>query len=269
MRAAFDVVSAYLESGGDDAFGGKPHHLLGLAPRLALDQARRALRLAAAFGDLGRDALRALVLRLIELGEPARALLPALRDERDEEEHLGVLARTLAFPSTPDPGRLRAELLDALGASTSAPRTPGGRFGLFFQVAPPLAAAGATGELVAVAETFDQRARFVALLLLARHDAVRAPELARHALSLGLALPSEDAPRLLHLVPLAPHLPRAGAAQALARLLDDAASDLRSAALAGDGVSLEKLVPLLASLAGDQGLMEAAREVQRVAAWFP
>ncbi|WP_437623242.1 hypothetical protein [Sorangium sp. So ce1151] len=266
VRAAFDVVSAYLESGSDDAFDGKPLHLRVLAPRLDLDQAGRALRFAAAFGDLGRDALQALVLRLIELGEPACALLPKLRDE---EERLGVLARTLAFPSTPDRGRLRAELLDALGASTSAPRTHGERFGLFFQVAPPLAAAGATDALVAVAETFDQRARFAALLSLAQHDAIRAPELARHALSLGLALPPEDAPRLLHLVPLAPHLPRAGAAQVLARLLDDAASDLRSAALAGDSVSLEKLVPLLASLAGDQGLVAAAREVQRVAAWFP
>ncbi|WP_437938413.1 hypothetical protein [Sorangium sp. So ce341] len=266
VRAAFDVVSAYLESGSDDAFDGKPLHLRLLAPRLDLDRAGRALRLAAAFGDLGRDALQALVLRLIELGEPAHALLPALRDE---EERLGVLARALAFPSTPDPGRLRAELLDALGASTSAPRTPGERFGLFFQIAPPLAAAGATDALVAVAEAFDQRARFAALVLLAQHDAGRAPELARRALSLGLALPPEEAPRLLHLVPFAPHLPRAGAAEVLARLLDDAASELRSAALAGDGVSLEKLVPLLASLAGDPGLMEAAREVQRVAAWFP
>ncbi|WP_437677238.1 hypothetical protein [Sorangium sp. So ce131] len=265
VRAAFDVVSAHLESDSDDSFHGKPLHLEALAPRLALDQALDALHLVAASGDLGRDALQALVLRLIELGEPAGDLLSALRDD---EERLGVLARTLTLPSTRDPERLRAELLDALGAASGAPRTPGECFGLFFLVAPPLAAAGATDALVAVAETFGPPARFVALLLLAKHDAARAPELVRRALALGLALPPEDAPRLLHLVPLAPHLPRDGAAEVLARLLDEAASDLRPAALAGDGVSLAKLVPLLAGLAGDQGLAEAAREVQRVAVWF-
>ncbi|WP_437589898.1 hypothetical protein [Sorangium sp. So ce1000] len=70
-------------------------------------------------------------------------------------------------------------------------------------------------------------------------------------------------------VPLARHFPPEGAAAAFGLLLDALAGDFRHAALAGDGVTLVRLVPLIAALAGDDGLAGAAREVVRVAAWFP
>ncbi|WP_437681667.1 hypothetical protein [Sorangium sp. So ce131] len=232
--------------------------LAWLVPLLAAPEARRAAALAPQFGERAAELLEGLIPRLRALGDPAEDLLEAL----PEASRVRALARSLPFAA--EPARLRARIDAAIWQAE-----PLDRYGLLFDVGPWLGAAGESDALLGWIAPLGDAHHLVALGFLALHDPAHAAELTRRALPLALRLGADEPDRLLALVPLARHLPVEGAAAAFGLLLDALAGDFRSAALAGDGVSLVKLVPLIAALAGDDGLAGAAREVVRVAAWFP
>ncbi|CAN99299.1 hypothetical protein predicted by Glimmer/Critica [Sorangium cellulosum So ce56] len=229
-----------------------------LVPFLDASEARRAAALAPQFGERAAELVEELIPRLIALGDPAEDLLEAL----PEASRVRALARSLPFAA--EPARLRARIDEVVRKAE-----PLERYGLFFDVGPWFAATGDSDAMLAWIATLSDAHHQVALGFLARHDPAHAPELTRRALSLALRLGAGEPDRLLELLPLARHFPAEGAIAAIGLLLDALAGDYRDAALAGDGVSLVKLAPLIAAIAGDDGLSGAAREVVQVAAWFP
>ncbi|WP_437685072.1 hypothetical protein [Sorangium sp. So ce176] len=254
VRAAFAAVEQHA-----DPYDPLAHRTLArLVPLLAVPEARRAAALAPRFGERAAELFEGLIPRLRALGDPAEDLLEAL----PEASRVRALARSLPFAT--EPGPLWARIDAALRRAE-----PLDRYGLLFDVGPWLGAAGESDALLALIAPLSDAHHLNALGFLARHDPAHAPELARRALPLALRLGADEPDRLLDLVPLARHFPPEGAAAVFGFLLDALAGDFRSAALAGDGVSLERLVPLIAALAGDEGLAGAAREVVQVAAWFP
>ncbi|WP_437284110.1 hypothetical protein [Sorangium sp. So ce406] len=254
VRAAFAAVEQHA-----DPYDPLAHRTLArLVPLLAVPEARRAAALAPRFGERAAELLEGLIPRLRALGDPAADLLEVL----PEASRVRALARSLPFAT--EPGPLWARIDAALRRAE-----PLDRYGLLFDVGPWLGAAGESDALLALIAPLSDAHHLNALGFLARHDPAHAPELARRALPLALRLGADEPDRLLDLVPLARYLPPEGAAAAFGLLLDALAGDFRSAALAGDGVSLVRLAPLIAALAGDEGLAGAAREVVQVAAWFP
>jgi hypothetical protein len=254
VHAAFAAVEQHIEP-----YGLQWHWTLKqLVPLLDAPEARRAAELAPGFGEHAIELFEGLIPRLRAQGDPAEDLLEAL----PEASRVRALARSLPFAT--DPARLQARIEAAVRKAK-----PLDRYGLLFDVSPWLGAAGESDALLAWIAPLGDAHHLSALGFLARHDPVHAPDLARRGLPLALRLGADEPSRLLDLVPLARHFPPEGAAAALGILLDAVAGDIRSAALAGDGVSLVKLAPLLAAIAGDDGLAGAAREVVQVAAWFP
>ncbi|WP_437751761.1 hypothetical protein [Sorangium sp. So ce1389] len=254
VRAAFAAVEQHA-----DPYDPLAHRTLArLVTLLAVPEARRAAALAPPFGERAAELLEGLIPRLRALGDPAEDLLEALPDA----SRVRALARSLPFST--EPARLQARIDEALRRAE-----PLDRYGLLFDVGPWLGAAGESDTLLAWIAPLGDAHHLVALGFLALHDPAHAPELTRRALPLALRLGASEPDRLLALVPLARHLPPEGAAAALGLLLDALAGDYRHAALAGDGVSLDRLAPLIAAIAGDDGLAGAAREVVQVAAWFP
>ncbi|WP_438041016.1 hypothetical protein [Sorangium sp. So ce128] len=254
VRAAFAAVEQHVN----------PYDLLmqrtlaELVPFLDAPEARRAAALAPQFGERAAELLESLIPRLRALGDPAEDLLETL----PEAARVRALARSLPFAA--EPARLLARIDEAI--QQAEPRERGW---MLFDVCPWFAATGHSDALLAEVALLSDGGRLTALGILARHDPAHAPEFTRQALPLALRFGADEPSRLLDLVPLARHFPPEGAAAALGILLDAVASDYRHAALAGDGVSLDKLAPLIAALAGDEGLAGAAREVVQVAAWFP
>ncbi|HTN85537.1 MAG TPA: hypothetical protein VL242_17685 [Sorangium sp.] len=254
VRAAFATVEQHADPYDPLAY----RTLARLVPFLDAPEARRAAALAPGFGERAAELLEGLIPRLTALGDPAEDLLEAL----PEASRVRALARSLPFAT--EPGPLWARIDEALRRAE-----PLERHGLLFDVGPWLGAAGESDALLAWIAPLGDAHHLSALGFLARHDPAHAPELARRALPLALRLAADEPDRLLDLVPLARHFPPEGAAAAFGILLDALAGDFRSAALAGDGVSLVRLVPLIAALGGDDRLAGAAREVVQVAAWFP
>ncbi|AUX27639.1 hypothetical protein SOCEGT47_082350 [Sorangium cellulosum] len=254
VRAAFVAVEQHLEPYDLDMHW----TLKQLVPVLDAPEARRAAALAPRFGEQAAELFEELIPRLIALGDPAEDVLEVL----PEAARVRALARSLPFAA--EPARLRARIDEAI--QNAEPRERGW---MLFDVCPWFAATGHSDAMLTAAAPLSDGARLTALGILARHDPARAPELVRQAFPLALHFGADEPDRLLDLVPLARHFPAEGAATALGILLDALAGDYRHAALAGDGVSLVKLVPLIAALAGDDGLSGAAREVVEVAAWFP
>ncbi|WP_437618153.1 hypothetical protein [Sorangium sp. So ce1151] len=253
-RAAFAAVEQHAAP-----YDPLAHRTLArLVPLLAIPEARRAATLAPRFGERADELLEGLIPRLRAQGDPAEDLLEAL----PEASRVRALARSLPFAT--EPGSLWARIDEALRRAE-----PLDRYGLLFDVGPWLGAAVESEALLAWIAPLSDAHHLSALGFLARHDPAHAPELARRALPLALRLGADEPDRLLDLVPLARYFPPEGAAAVFGLLLDALAGDFRSAALAGDGVSLVRLVPLIAALAGDDGLAGAAREVVQVAAWFP
>ncbi|MDC0679842.1 hypothetical protein [Sorangium atrum] len=232
--------------------------LTQLVPFLDAPEARRAAALAPQFGERAAKLFEELIPRLIALGDPADDLLEAL----SVASRVRALARSLPFAA--EPARLRARIDEAVRKAE-----PLERYGLLFDVGPWFAATGDSDAVLDWIAPLSDAHHQVALGFLARYDPAHAPELTRRALSLALRLGADEPDRLLELLPLARHFPAEEAVAALGLLLDALAADIRSAALAGDGVSLVKLAPLIAALAGDDGLAGAARVVVQVAAWFP
>ncbi|WP_438041017.1 hypothetical protein [Sorangium sp. So ce128] len=254
VRDAFAAVERHIEP-----YDLNEHWALArLVPFLDAPEARRAAALAPGFGEHAAELLEGLIPRLRAQGDPAEDLLEAL----SESSRIRALARSLPFAT--EPGPLWARMDEALRRAE-----PLDRYGLLFDVGPWLGAAGESDALLAWIAPLGDAHHLCALGFLARHDPAHAPELTRRALPLALRLGADEPDRVLNLVPLARHFPAEGAAAALGILLDAVAGDIRSDALAGDGVSLERLAPLIAALAGDEGLAGAAREVVQVAAWFP
>ncbi|WP_437530114.1 hypothetical protein WME79_49100 [Sorangium sp. So ce726] len=254
VRTAF----AALEQHADPYDLDEHRRLKWLVPFLDAPDARRAAALAPRFGEQSAEIFEELIPRLIALGDPAEDLLETL----PEAARVRALARSLPFAA--EPVRLRAHIDETIRKAE-----PLERYGLLFDVGPWFAATGHSDMVLAWIAPLSDAHHQVVLGFLARHDPAHAPELTRRALSLALRLGADEPDRLIELLPLARHFPAEGAAAALGILLDAVAGDIRSAALAGDGVSLEKLAPLIAALAGDEGLAGAAREVVKVAAWFP
>jgi hypothetical protein len=254
VRAAFEHLEASASS-----YESMAHvRLERLIPLLDRALIKRAVSLAEDLGDFGREAREALIERLAALGEPMDALLAAL----PEDQRPRAMAR--ALPSLADPAPLRAQLLDKLREADWRER-----FHLLCDVGPALVTAGALDELLALTEPFPAEARFTALTLLAPHDPARAPEIARWALQLSQRFISRDADRLSQIIPLAPYLSPERAASTLGALLDAMAAERRASALKGDRTDLRRIIPLLKAVGGDQALLDAAREVIQVAAWFP
>ncbi|MGK3987870.1 hypothetical protein WME99_32815 [Sorangium sp. So ce136] len=254
VRAAFAAVEQHIEP-----YGLQWHWTLTqLVPLLDAPEARRAAALAPQFGERAAELFEGLIPRLRALGDPAEDLLEAL----PEASRVRALARSLPFAA--EPARLRARLDEAIRKVE-----PRERSGFLFDVGPWFAATGDSDALLAAVGPLSEGGFQSALGFLAHHDPAHAPEFTRRALPLALRLGADEPDRLLDLVPLARYFPPEGAAAALGLLLDALASEYRRAALAGDGVSLVRLVPLIAALAGDDGLAGAAREVVQVAAWFP
>ncbi|MGK3961662.1 hypothetical protein WMF38_52230 [Sorangium sp. So ce118] len=254
VRDAFAAVEQHIEP-----YDLQVHWTLSrLVPLFAAPEARRAAELAPRFDEHAAELFEGLIPRLRAQGDPAEDLLEAL----PEASRVRALARSLPFAAEPGPlwARINAAVRKA---------EPLDRYGLLFDVGPWLGAAGESDALLAWIAPLGEAHHLVALGFLALHDPAHAPELTRRALPLALRLGAGEPDRLLALVPLARHLPPEGAAAAFGLLLDALAGDYRHAALAGDGVSLVRLVPLIAALAGDDGLAGAAREVVQVAAWFP
>ncbi|WP_437906212.1 hypothetical protein WME95_49700 [Sorangium sp. So ce327] len=254
VRAAFAAVEQHIEPYDLN----ERWTLARLVPHLAAPEARRAAALAPRFGEQATELFEGLIPRLSALGDPAEDLLETL----PEASRVRALARSLPFAA--EPARLRAWIDEAIRKAE-----PLDRYGLLFDVGPWFAATGDSYALLAAVGPLSDAGRLSALGFLARRDSAHAPELARRALPLALRFGTAEPNRLLDLVPLARYFPAEGAAAALGFLLDAVASDYRHAALAGDGVSLDKLAPLIAALAGDDGLAGAAREVVQIAAWFP
>ncbi|WP_437484737.1 hypothetical protein WME75_45680 [Sorangium sp. So ce1014] len=254
VRAAFAAVEQHVN----------PYDLLmqrtlaELVPFLNAPEARRAAALAPQFGERAAELLESLIPRLRALGDPAEDLLETL----PEAARVRALARSLPFAA--EPARLLARIDEAI--QQAEPRERGW---MLFDVCPWFAATGHSDALLAEVALLSDGGRLTALGILARHDPAHAPEFTRQALPLALRFGADEPSRLLDLVPLARHFPPEGAAAALGILLDAVADEYRGAALAGDGVTLVKLAPLIAALAGDDGLAGAAHEVVRVAAWFP
>jgi hypothetical protein len=255
---AFEAFCVDEKAYTDEWDVGAHRTLAYLVPQLDRTRCLRAVTVAIDLGDLGVDVRVELAVRLASFGEPIDTLLATLPEDRRP----GVLARTLPF--SPDPKKRREHFLAMYRAAL-----PNDRFRLILSIGPALAEAGHTDELLALLQPEGDRALFSALTVLAEHDPARAPDLARRALALGLRFTQDDAYRLLYLLPLVSHLPRAGVAHILTRLLDEVASNVRSAALAGERVSIIHLIPLFAALEGDLGLHEVAREIIRVVTWFP
>lgn len=254
VRTAFERLEVRA-----DVFDPMAHvSLERLIPRLDRALIKRAVSLAGDLGDLGRDARQALIERLAALGEPTDALLATLPDEQRPR----ALARALPFLS--DPAPLCAQLLDRLRQSDWRDR-----FHLLCDVGPALVRAGALDELLALTEPFPAEALFTALTILAPPDPARAPDLARRAIQLSRRFTSRDADRLSQLIPLAPYLSPESAASPLGVLLDAMAAERRASALKGDRIDMRRITPLLKAVGGDQALLEAAREVVQVVAWFP
>ncbi|AUX42239.1 hypothetical protein SOCE26_036670 [Sorangium cellulosum] len=254
VRAAFAAVEQHIEP-----YGLQWHWTLTqFVPLLDAPEARRAAALAPQFGEHAAELFEGLIPRLRALGDPAEDLLEAL----PEASRVRALARSLPFAA--DPARLRARIDEAVRKAE-----PRERFGFLFDVGPWFAATGDSDTLLAAVGPLSEDGLQSALGFLAHHDPAHAPEFTRRALPLALRLGADEPDRLLDLVPLARYFPPDGAAAALGLLLDALAGEYRHAALAGDRVSLVRLVPLLAALAGDDGLAGAAREVVEVAAWFP
>ncbi|WP_437857163.1 hypothetical protein [Sorangium sp. So ce363] len=254
VRAAFVAVEQHIEP-----YDLAEHRTLArLVPHLDVPEARRAAALAPGFGEHAVELLEGLIPRLRAQGDPADDLIEAL----PAAPRVRALARSLPFAA--EPARLRARIDEAIRKAE-----PLERYGLLFDVGPWFAATGDSDAVLAWIAPLGDAHHQVALGFLARHDPAHAPEFTRQALPLALRFGADEPSRLLDLVPLARHFPPEGAAAALGILLDAVASDDRHAALAGDGVSLDKLAPLIAALAGDEGLAGAAREVVQVAAWFP
>ncbi|WP_437743352.1 hypothetical protein WMF39_49030 [Sorangium sp. So ce1504] len=254
VRTAF----AALEQHADPYDLDEHRRLKWLVPFLDAPDARRAAALAPRFGEQSAEIFEELIPRLIALGDPAEDLLETL----PEAARVRVLARSLPFAA--EPARLRAHIDETIRKAE-----PLERYGLLFDVGPWFAATGHSDTVLAWIAPLSDAYHQVALGFLARHDPAHAPELTRRALSLALRFGADEPGRLLELLPLARHFPAEEAVAALGLLLDALAADIRSAALAGDGVSLVKLAPLIAALAGDDGLAGAARVVVQVAAWFP
>ncbi|WP_437874445.1 hypothetical protein [Sorangium sp. So ce513] len=254
VRAAFGAVEQHA-----DPYDPLSHQdLARLVPLLDRAEARRAAALAQRFGERATELLEGLVPRLRALGDPAEDLLDAL----PEASRVRALVRSFPFAAEPD--QLRARVGEALRGLE-----PLERYGLLFDVGPWLAAAGDADALLAAIEPLGDAHLLSALAFLARHDPTQASGLARRALPLALRLGTTEPHRLLDLVPQARHLPAEGVATVLGLLFDALAGESRPAALAGDGPSLVRLVPLIAALGGDEGLAAAAREIVQVAAWFP
>ncbi|WP_437548082.1 hypothetical protein WME97_48650 [Sorangium sp. So ce367] len=254
VRAAFAAVEQHLEP-----YDLAEHWTLArLVPFLDAPEARRAATLAPQFGEHAAELFEGLIPHLRAFGDPAEDLLEAL----SVASRVRALARSLPFAA--EPARLRARIDEAVRKAE-----PLDRYGLLFDVGPWFAATGDSDAVLAWIAPLGDAHHQVALSFLARHDPAHAPELTRRALSLALRLGADEPDRLLELLPLARYFPPEGAVAALGLLLDALAADVRSAALAGDGVSLVKLAPLIAAIAGDDGLAGAAREVVQVAAWFP
>ncbi|AUX27640.1 hypothetical protein SOCEGT47_082360 [Sorangium cellulosum] len=253
-RTAFAAVEQHA-----DPYDPLAHRTLArLVPVLDAPEARRAAALAPRFGEQSTQIFEELIPRLIALGDPAEDLLEAL----PVEARVRALARSLPFAA--EPARLRARIDEAI--QNAEPRERGW---MLFDVCPWFAATGHSDAVLDAVAPLGDGVRLTALGILARHDPARAPELVRQALPLALQFGADEPECLLELLPLARHFPAEGAGAALGLLLDALAADIRSAALAGDGVSLDRLAPLIAALAGDEGLAGAAREVVQVAAWFP
>ncbi|WP_438034313.1 hypothetical protein [Sorangium sp. So ce204] len=254
VRAAFAAVEQHVN----------PYDLLmqrtlaELVPFLDAPEARRAAALAPQFGERAAELLESLIPRLRALGDPAEDLLEAL----PVEARVRALARSLPFAA--EPARQLARIDEAI--QQAEPRERGW---MLFDVCPWFAATGHSDALLAEVALLSDGGRLTALGILARHDPAHAPEFTRQALPLALRFGADEPSRLLDLVPLARHFPAEGAVAAIGLLLDALAGEYRGAALAGDGVTLVKLAPLIAALAGDDGLAGAAHEVVRVAAWFP
>ncbi|XXT14916.1 hypothetical protein WME94_32180 [Sorangium sp. So ce429] len=255
VRAAFAAVEQHLEP-----YDLNEHWTLArLVPHLAAPEARRAAALAPRFGERAAELLEGLIPRLRAQGDPAEDLLEAL----PAASRVRAMARSLPFAA--EPARWLARIDEAIQKAE-----PRDRYGLLlFDVGPWFAAKGDSDALLAALGPLSDGGRLSAFGFLARHDPVHAPDLVRQALPLALRFGADEPDRLLDLVPLARYFPPEGAAAALGILLDALAGDHRHAALAGDGVSLDRLAPLIAALAGDDGLAGAAREVVQVAAWFP
>ncbi|WP_438022003.1 hypothetical protein [Sorangium sp. So ce233] len=254
VRTAFAAVEQHA-----DPYDPLAHRTLArLVPLLAVPEARRAAALAPQFGEHAAELFEGLIPRLRALGDPAEDLLEAL----PEASRVRALARSLPFAA--EPARLRARIDEAIRKAE-----PRERSGFLFDVGPWFAATGDSDALLAAVGPLSEGGFQSALGFLAYHDPAHAPEFTRRALPLALHLGADEPDRLLDLVPLARYFPPDGAAAALGLLLDALAGEYRHAALAGDRVSLVRLVPLLAALAGDDGLAGAAREVVQVATWFP
>ncbi|WP_437498073.1 hypothetical protein [Sorangium sp. So ce1099] len=255
VRTAFAAVEQHADPYDPLAY----RTLAQLVPFLDAPEARRAAALAPGFGERAAELLEGLIPRLRALDDPAEDLIEAL----PAASRVRALARSLPFAA--EPARLLARIEEAIQKAE-----PRDRYGLLmFDVGPWFAAKGDSDALLTAVGPLGDAGRLSAFGFLARHDPVHAPELARRALPLALRLGADEPGRLLDLVPLARHFPVEGAAAALGLLLDALAGEYRRAALAGDGVSLVRLVPLIAALGGDDGLAGAAREVVQVAAWFP
>ena len=197
------------------------------------------------------DLQRAVARRLVSLGTSVEAVLTLARDE---DERLRLLAD--ALPVTRDREPRAADLAAWIAALPDPERTDA-----LVTLGTVLAQLGqgrallpfATSRLAALALALGERRCARAL----------APALAAWALA------DEEGYMLLQIVPMAGAFGWDDLRRLVGAALEGIASDHRGAALAGDGVSLAAVAPLLARVAGDAGLLATARAALAVARAFP
>ncbi|XXT25147.1 hypothetical protein WME94_26795 [Sorangium sp. So ce429] len=200
---------------------------------------------------LSLDLRQMLARRFVSLGGSQET---ALALARNGDEQLVLRAETL--PLVPDAERRAAEIAGRLAALPDPERQEA-----LAIVGTPLARLGQGPALARLATSAS------AALALARGDRRCARALSPSLAAWALAEPYGWLPR--ELGPIAGAFAWPDLRRLVGAALEHVASEHRPAALAGDGLSLRNIAPLLSRVAGDAGLVAAGRAAFEVAGAFP